>query len=553
MSKISDTNSKTIKFSISQDDYIEMANDCLENDEFNEAIMHANNAYDLGKEREIFFILPQAYYSLDNQDMALASVSELMASYKVTRSDLEYLSGVIAGSLEDRGRLLAAYFFLNKYGEETEDDLTQTFLEDGYKDFIERAYEMRGPKLEFSDTERLHYNAETLLRAHKMMADSDYKGAMHLIKSLYDTEADRYERIRAEAICNDGLNNTEKVLELTRKALEIKPTIGILPDILHYNNRYPQVVELLKYFRFSDDSATMEDVASLANRYGAFDYAKNVVERLIIAHPNAIKYRIMKALINWNLGDKEQSKKTYFALLYTMRLKYPVDYIARLRFPDFLEIGKNVPEVLDKRIYRMVTKELAQINKKKLSNELKRAIIYLFTDDNFDLGVEMIGYFDNINLEDEFYILKRLISDINTPKRLKKFLIKALILKGHKGKFFYNADGYILQLNIKRPPSYEEYGEGLRKAYADSFAMLADSENTCTKHLIKMYEKLFELGHYVYMDSSKLARAAAYIALEESGTKNLFIEEYCNFNGIDISDIDMELSYIRRFVFDQDE
>lgn len=553
MSKISDNNTGTITFSISKEDYIDMANDCLENEEYNEAIMHANNAYDLGKDREIFFILPQAYYCVDNQDMSLTAVSELMASYKVTRSDLEYLSGCIAGSLEDRGRLLAAYFFLNKYGEEIDDDLAETIIEDSYRDIVQRAKEMREAKLEFSDADRVRYNAETLIRAHGLMADSDYKGAMHLIKSLYDTESDIFERIRAEAICQDGLNNTERVLELARQAIKIKPTIGTLPDFLHYNNQYPEVVELFKYFKFSDDSSTMEDVASLANRYGAFDYAKTVVERLIVAHPNAIKYKVMKTLIRWNQGEKEQSKKAYFALLYTMRLKYPVDYISRLRFPDFLEINKIVPDVFDKRIYRMVVKELAGNNCKKISNEFKRAVIYLFTDDNFEYGINLIKYFDSLNKEDEFYILKRLNSDINTPKRLKKFFIKAMILNGHKGKFFYNADGYYLNINIKRPPSFAEYDDGLKGAYADSFAMLADSENACHKELVYIYEKIFELGDYIYTELSKIARAAAYMALEESGTRSIFLEEYCDFNGINISDIDMELTYIREFVLQKKE
>ncbi len=553
MTKISDENTETIAFSISKEDYIDMANDCLENEEYNEAIMHANNAYDLGKDREIFFILPQAYYCVDNQDMSLTALSELMASYKVTRSDLEFLSGCIAGSLEDRGRLFAAYFFLNKYGEEIDDDLAQTIIEDSCRDLLQRAKEMREPKLKFSDVDRVHYNAETLIRAHRLMADSDYKGAMHLIKSLYDTESDKFERIRAEAICQDGLNNTERVLELARQALSIKPTVGTLPDFLHYNNQYPEVIELLKYFKFSDDSSTMEDVASLANRYGVFDYAKTVVERLIVAHPNAIKYKVMKTLIRWNQGEREQSKKAYLSLLYTMRIKYPVDYISRLRIPYFLEINKIVPDVLDKRIYRMVVKELSVNHNKKLSNELKRAVVYLFTDDNYEYGVNLIKYFDKLNAEDEFYILKRLNSDINTPKRLKKFLIKTMIQNGHKGKFFYNANGYYLNINIKRPPSFEEFDDGLKEAYADSFAMLAESENAAHKDLVYIYERIFELGDYIYTELSKLARAAAYMALEESGTKSLFLEEYCEFNGINISDIDLEITYIRDFVLKKKE
>lgn len=545
MSKNIDKKTGTISFSISKNDYIEMANDCLDNDEFNEAIMHANNAYDLGKDRELFFIMPQAYYSLDNQEMALACVAELMASYRPTRVDLEYLSGCIAGCLDDRGRHLAAFHFLNVYGTNEDFEITETMIEDTYKDLIERAAELKKPKLQFADAERIRYNGETLLRAHKLIVHDDYEGALQLIKSLYDTESDRYERIRAEALVQDALGNRERVLEIARIAIKLRPTQGILPDFLHYKNSYPEVVDLFKLFRFSDDDVAMKDVASLANRYGEFEYAQAVVDSLIDSHPNAICYRIMQALIRWNRGEKEQSKKKYFALLYTMRVKYPVDYIERLRFPDYLEIGKIVPDVFDKRIFRMVSKDLKELNGKKMSESLKRAIVYLFTDYNYEYGADLIKYFDNLHPDDEHYLMKRLNSDINTPKPMKRFFIKAMVYKGYKGKFFYNADGYYMHINIKRPPSYESYDDLLREAYADSFSLLADGENSCHKYLIPIYEKINQDEEHYNLDMSKLARAAICVALEEHGAQQILLEDYCTFNGIDISGIDFELDYIR--------
>lgn len=474
---------------------------------YDDALQEANNAYSIEYNADVLLLLAEIYMEKECYDLVMLCSCQVLALGNLDKEKRERLFLLIPRALIELGHNFASVFYVLRNSPEISEALSKIvpqnqtldgMLEKEIKSLLESQDEEEKSKLVLSERKREEYNEETLNRAVNLISDGELTDAKHLLLSLYETDTKDYRegrRFLAYVYATEG--DTDKAVDILYGEFQKDKTYSDWIDSVQgMGEKYSeQTRKMLEEFLPSERKSSMYEAISIACRCGYDDLAYKYAEMLSSTYPDDIKCGMLRILAKWNCESTSETKRELIQLLYTAKVYYPVKFIERLRFPDRFDLRFNdFPFELIPKLNRNVLKAVQSYNDGDDYSELLSAVMFLMRNvcqDNYTLVDHMIDEIQNIGGQFLLDLYKRITTMPKIHPEIQKYAIEELVDRYRKGKFFYNNEGFIMEITLRVPPSYEDFSIRLKDEYCRAFSLISEFDNRFQKHLCEIFEKIY--------------------------------------------------------------
>lgn len=514
---------------------------------YGDALQEANNAYSIEYNADVLLLLAEIYMEKGCYDLVLICACKVLALGKLDSIKRERLFLLIPRVLIELGQNYASVFYILRNSTEIADVLSkilppdqnlEAMLDKEMKALLEGGQDEDEETLVFADRKREQYNEETMTRAMKLINDGELTDAKYLLMSLYDTGSKTYkESQRFLSYLYATENNLDKAVEtLYAEFKKDKRDSEWIYAVDNMGKQYkPLAKQMLEEFVPSEQKDSMYEAIRIScwNEYDelAYKFASELSSR----YPNDIKCSILKIFAKWNFENSIETKNELLKLLYTARAYYPAKYIARLRFPKRFDLNfDDLPFELIPKLSRNVLKAVYDYKDGEDYVDLLTAVIFLVRNvcnDEYSLSDRMIYAIEVIGGQFQLDLYKQITASPKVHMETQKYAIEQLVHRFRKGTFFYNNEGFIMEITLRVPPSYDDFSPKLKEEYQKAFSMMAEFDNTFEKQLSEIFEKAYLKDLiYEFPKSSVFSFIVGYYLVMKKSPDSVI--EFCKNAGI---------------------
>lgn len=509
MGKITDTNgSHIINFSKPFSSCYTRAKEYFQNDEYDDALQEANIALSLDYNADVLLLLADIYMEKECYDMVMSCACQVLALGNLDQKKRERLFLLIPKALSEMDEGFASFFYILRNSPDIAETLAKVLPDEESLESIigrEMSSILEEDKnreddnfLVLADEKREKYNEETLGRAMDLVSKGELNGAKFLLKSLYDNGSSNYlegVRLLSSLYANEG--NTDKACKLLYDEFQKNKTNSdLLSAVYEMGEDYRLILsEMLNDYVPTDDIDSVLEAISIASACGEDYIALNIAEELNDMYFDDAKCNITRILAKWNCNNDPEVKKELMRFLYLMRAYYPAKYIEKITFPERFDLSFiEFPNELLPKLSRVVQKAINDYVEGDDYNELLTAVIFLIKN----LKGKNIKYVDNMIYTIEVFggqimldMYRRITSTAYIHPEIQKYVIEQLVDKYRRGTFFFNNEGFIMEITLRVPPSYDDFSPREKYEYCKTFSLMAEFDNTFEKQLSEIFEKIY--------------------------------------------------------------